>query len=958
MTIKQSLITNPLVKLSSEFGQSVWLDYIRRNMLITGELTALVVEDNLAGLTSNPAIFEKAIAASTDYNDALTEITQSNDLSPLELYEKLAIQDIQQACDILQPRYEKTNKKDGYASLEVSPYLAHDAKATLEEARRLWKLVNRPNLMIKVPATPECINVIETLISEGINVNITLLFSINTYEEVAHTYINGLEKFKAKGGDISKVGSVASFFISRIDSLIDNKLKKIIENDSQSANAQVARSLLGKIAIANAKKAYQLYKNIFGSSQFLELAKRGAKPQRLLWASTSTKDPQYKDVIYVEELIGPETVNTIPPATYAAFKDHGEPRFSLESNLNDANLVLEKLATVGINLNEITLELLVQGVDLFSDAFDKLLEAVAQKRSSVLSSKLNQMEFKMDASLSSAHNSTQEEWRTKGLIRRLWRHDASVWTGDGEGAWLGWLRVVDDEFFNIDEYETLQKEVQGKSFKHALLLGMGGSSLGPEVLAQTFGSAQGFPELLVLDSTDPVQVKHFHDKIDVKNTLFIVSSKSGGTLEPNVLLDYFYDKVKQITPNPGSQFIAITDPDSAMEKIAKDLKFWKIYFGYPSIGGRYSVLSNFGIIPLAVIGNDVKHFLNEAKHMIYSCTSSNSPSLNPGCKLGLALGLAQKIGKDKITIITSKSINDFGAWLEQLIAESTGKLQTGLIPVDLERLTKPELYGSDRVFVYIQNLADDDGENKQFIDQLEENNQVVIRIHLLEKAKLAQEFFRWELAIAIAGAVLKINPFDQPDVEASKVVTKQLTNEYEKTLKYPKYEPMFVEGMFELYTDNSNRAFFTQNIAVNPTLKDYLKLHFNRLAKNDYFSVLAFMERNLINQDKLQEIRHLIRDNHKVATTLGFGPRFLHSTGQLYKGGPNSIVVLQLTVQNTQDLSIPNRKATFGIIKNAQARGDFEVLSERGRRLLNLHINGDLETGLTELVKIMKEIYS
>ncbi len=958
MTNKQILISNPLVKLSSEFGQSVWLDYIRRNMLTTGELEAFVAEDDLAGLTSNPAIFEKAIAASNDYNDALNEFTQNNDLSPMELYEKLAIADIQQACDILHGKYIKTNKKDGYASLEVSPYLACDAKGTLEEAKRLWKLVNRPNLMIKVPATPECIPVIETLISEGINVNITLLFSNATYEKVANAYINGLEKFKATGGDISKLGSVASFFISRIDSLIDKELNQIIKENKDAGQTELANSLLGKVAIANAKKAYQLYKNLFNSDRFLELAKRGAKPQRLLWASTSTKDPKYKDVIYVEELIGPETVNTIPPATYSAFKDHGQPRFSLESNLEEANEVLKNLSKVGIDLDTVTDKLLSQGVDLFSDAFDKLLEAVSVKRSSALSSRLNQVSYALTPNLSDSLKTTQEEWRTKGLIRRLWRHDATVWTGDGEGNWLGWLKVVDDEYYNLDEYESFQAEIKQKSFKHALLLGMGGSSLGPEVLAQTFGSKTGYPELHILDSTDPEQVKHTHDKIDVKETIFIVSSKSGSTLEPNVLMSYFYDQVKAVNTNPGSQFIAITDPNSGMEKKAKELGFWKTFYGYPSIGGRYSVLSNFGIIPLSLIGFDVKSFLNETKHMIHSCAQSVPPSQNPGVTLGMILGLAQKIGKDKITFITSESIKDLGAWLEQLMAESTGKLGTGLIPIDLEELGDPKYYGKDRVFVYLNNLEDKDNKSGALLDALEKNNEVVIRINLADKEKLAQEFFRWEMAIAVSGAILKINPFDQPDVEDSKIITRELTAQYEKTGVFPKAKPFFSQNNFELYTDNDNANYFKQKLKDKADLKEYLKCHLSRLNENDYFGLLAFIERISEHTEILQKIRHIIRDNTKKATVLGFGPRFLHSTGQLYKGGPNSIVVLQITADNQNDLSIPDYKATFGIIKDAQAQGDFDVLSKRGRRLINLHIKGDLKTGLNDLYSIVKEIYN
>jgi len=561
MVTVQVQTKNPLQALQS-YGQSVWLDYIRRSLINSGELQRLVDEDGLRGVTSNPSIFEKAIAGSTDYDSALTASEQSQDRDVMSLYESFAIADIQATADILRPIYEQTNRRDGYVSLEVSPYLANDTQQTIKDARRLWQAVNRPNLLIKVPATPAGIPAIQQIISEGINVNVTLLFSQDVYEQVANAYITGLELLAGKGGDISHIASVASFFVSRIDTAVDNQITAQLKTATDVAQRDLLRSLLGKVAIANAKLAYKRYQDIYSSSRWQKLASQGAQTQRLLWASTGTKNPQYSDVLYVEELIGSDTVNTVPPATLSAFRDHGQPSSSLAEDLDSAQETLLKLQQSAISLQQVTDQLLAEGVQLFTDAFDQLLSAVEKKRTAILGTKLDRLTYKLPETLNAEVQAALDDWQKNGKIRRLWAQDASLWTGSDENKWLAWLGITEDQLAHIAHLKQLAQEVKDLEFSHVLLLGMGGSSLCPEVMKLTFGKVEGFPELLVLDSTDPAQIKAIESQIDLTKTLFIVSSKSGSTLEPNIFKQYFFDRVQQIlgAESAGNRFIAITDP--------------------------------------------------------------------------------------------------------------------------------------------------------------------------------------------------------------------------------------------------------------------------------------------------------------------------------------------------------------------------------------------------------------
>ena len=946
---RPSTVVNPL-KTLNKYGQSVWLDYIRRSLITSGELEHMIEEDGLAGMTSNPAIFEKAITGSTDYSEALQELQSRKDLDAMAIYERLAIKDIQDAADVLRPVYMRTNKRDGYVSFEVSPFLARDTQGTINEARRLWQAVNRPNVMIKVPATAEGIPAIEQLIGEGINVNVTLLFAREMYERVAFAYIAGLRKLADGGGDLSRVASVASFFISRIDSMVDGILKSRLKSSTDAKESGLLRSLLGKVAIANGKLTYQRYKEIFSGAEWQQLQKRGAQTQRVLWASTSTKDPSYSDVLYVEELIGADTVNTIPPSTLEAFRDHGRPRASLEADIDAAHDTMETLEAVGISMKQVTGDLLTQAVKLFAEPFEKLLNSVDAKCKVAAGGEVSPQTWSLPASLQPQLDAAIEDWKMTGKVRRIWARDASVWTGSDEGNWLGWLGITEDQLAHKQRFEEIASEIKAAGFKHALLLGMGGSSLCPEVLRMTFGKIDGYPELFVLDSTDPAQIKSFESKIDVANTIFIVSSKSGSTLEPNIFKQYFFERVKEAVgaEEAGRRFIAITDPGSKFEQVALADGFRHVFHGVPSIGGRYSALSDFGMVPASVMGIDAPEFLDRADVMAISCSSCLPVEKNPGAVLGLILGIAARNGRDKVTLITSPAIADLGAWLEQLLAESTGKDGKGLIPVDREPLGPPEVYGNDRVFAYLRYDRGVDAAQDQAVEAVTAAGHPVVRIAVSDIYNLGQEMFRWEFATAVAGSVIGINPFNQPDVEASKIATKKLTSEYEKTGALPAESPIFDGDGVMLFTDGENAAALA---SAERSLAGYLKVHLNRIGAGDYFALLAYIEMSQAHQQALQAIRVALRDSKRVATCLGYGPRFLHSTGQAYKGGPNSGVFLQVTCDDKVELPVPGQKYTFGVVKAAQARGDFQVLVERKRRALRVHLR-DVESGLKSLLAV------
>jgi len=944
------------LKELNRYGQSVWLDYIRRSLIVSGELRRLIDEDGLRGVTSNPAIFEKAIAGSTDYEGQLKEFAKRKELDAKGAYEILAVRDIQDVADILRRIYEESGKRDGYVSLEVSPDLANDTAGTLEEARRLWGAVQRSNVMIKVPATPAGIPAVKTLISEGINVNVTLLFHLDAYEKVAEAYISGLEAFVAKGGDPRRVESVASFFISRIDSAIDTMIDARLKASDDAIEQALLKGLMGRVAIANARLTYQRYKDLYLGERWAALAGKGARSQRLLWASTSSKNPNYRDVVYVEELIGPDTVDTIPPATYDAFRDHGRARPSLDEDFEDAQDTMDTLAKVGIDMKQVTDTLLVDGCKIFVDAFAKLLAAV-NKQLHTPSEASKRQSAKLPAELATEVKSTLKAWTDGGRVQRLWARDAALWTGADEGRRLGWLGTTDDQLALISHLKQAAENARAAGFTHALLIGMGGTVLGVDTLARTFGKTAGFPELHLIDSTDPAQVQAVERKLDLARTLVIVSSKSGSTLEPNALREYFFERMKAAVgpAEAGKRFMAITDAGSKMQYAAEAHHFRRVFFGGSGIGGRYSALSDFGVVPAAIMGLDVAKLLGAAEEMAHACSCSVPTDDNPGAVLGVILGVAARKGRDKVTLLTSPGIQGLGVWVEQLLSASLGKGGAGLLAIEGERVGPPTVYGNDRLFVYLRLESAPDAGQDAAVAALEAAGQPVVRIAVAEPYGIGAEFFRWQFATAVAGSVLGVNPFDQPDIEGSKVATRKLTTEFEKSGAMGSEAALRQGDGLVLYTDVKNARELDSGVPGDKTVVSTLKAHLARVKPGDYVALLPYLEMSPAVDAEMQGLRGLLRDKLKVATSVGFGPRYLHSSGQAYKGGANKGVFLMITADDAADVPVPGHKYTFGVVKAAQARGDFSVLAERGRRVLRVHLGKDLKGGLAALNKAIQQ---
>ncbi len=934
-----------------EFGQSLWLDSMRRQLLTSGELARLR-DEGVRGVTSNPSIFEKAFAGSQDYEQALARLERQEDRTPAALYETLAVEDIAGAADVLRPVYERSERADGFACLEVSPRLAHDTQATVEEARRLWRRLDRDNVMIKVPATAEGIPAIRQLISEGINVNVTLLFAESTYGQVAEAYLDGLEAFRSAGGDPGAVASVASIFVSRFDVMVDPMLEEMAGTTDSRERRETLRGLVGKVGIANAKRIYRAFREVCAGPRFQALSSVGARPQRILFASTSTKDARFSDVMYVEELIGPDTVDTVPPATLDALRDHATAAATLERDSELAEQQLDQLEQLGISLNAITDRLLAEGVDKFAVAFDRLLATLEKRREGLLGPLLDRTTFQLPKALDSRVNRAIDDFQERHGVSRLWQRDASLWTGDDEGQWLDWLRVVDGELSDVDDLRRFGEQVQREGFTQVALLGMGGSSLFADVLSRSFPRTSGWPELRVLDSTDPQQISRFELGLDLPRTLFVVASKSGSTLEPNLFEAYFWAQVTRAVgaDRTGAHFVAITDPGSPLERKATERGYRRVFHGVIGIGGRYSALSNFGLVPAAVMGLDVTQLLDNARRMVHACASCVPAEQNPGVAFGVVLGSAVALGRNKVTLVMSPPLRPLGAWIEQLLAESTGKHGKGLIPVYGEPLGSPSVYGDDRVFVYLRHDHEADREQDAALATLAEAGHPVVRFDLAALSDLTQEVFRWEVATAVAGSLLGLNPFDQPDVEAAKEQARLVTDEYERTGHLAAESYLLEEGPLALFADGPDRVAIEQRLDGDRSLGGYLRGHLGRLESGDYVALLAWIERSEANQRALDEIRSVIRDRYGVATCVGFGPRFLHSTGQLFKGGPASGVFLHLVSAGQLDLSIPGQRSSFGVVEQAQARGDFRVLVERERRVLGVDLGPSPSEGLEQLL--------
>jgi transaldolase/glucose-6-phosphate isomerase len=891
----------------TEAGTSVWLDQIQRSLVTGGELRRLVEEWSLRGVTSNPSIFGKAILGSPDYDTELRELAAQG-LSAREIYEHIAVRDVSLAADVLRPVHEATAGRDGFVSLEVAPELAHDTEATLREARRLWELLGRQNVMIKIPGTPEGVPAIEQATAEGINVNVTLLFSVEAYEAIAEAYIRGMERRLEEGRPLD-VQSVASFFVSRIDTEVDRRLERLGRTDLQ-----------GTAAIANARAAYRKFKELFQGERFARLREAGCPVQRPLWASTGVKNPLYPPTKYVDALVGPDTVNTMPMATLRAAAEHLEVTGPTADQ--DPSAELEALAEAGIDLRDVTDTLLRAGIEQFVTAFEQLIDGVESAKEAAVTGRPPTIRSSIPDDLEEAIRERVREATEASVARRVWRKDESLWGGPGVpeiADRLGWLTITEPMLEAAGELRAFAEACRADGFTDCVLLGMGGSSLGPEVLARSFGDTLDGLRLRVLDSTDPGAVLDAERAVDLDRTLFLVSSKSGGTIETLSQYRYFRSRV-----DDGGRFVAITDPGSPLERLAAEEGFRRCFLNDPEIGGRYSVLSYFGLVPAALMGVDVEALLQRAQIAEQNCSSLGAVSENSGLWLGLVAGELALRGRDKATFVVGEPIASFGLWVEQLIAESTGKAGKGILPVADEPLGDPAVYGDDRAFVYLRDADAPDAETDARIEALARAGHPVLTLATHGPTDLGRVFFFSEFATAVAGWVLGVNPFDQPDVQAAKDATKRVLE----------------AGMPDLPEADDEALAALLRQAEPPR----------------YVAIHGYLRPSAELDAAVAELRVAIRDATRAATTFGYGPRFLHSTGQLHKGGPPTGLFLQLLHDGDEDVEIPGAGYTFATLKNAQAAGDLATLRERGLPAERVRLEGDPVAAVRELTERVRRL--
>ena len=895
---------NPIEKLTS-LGQSLWLDNIQRKQLENGELKAMIERGDIRGMTSNPSIFNNAIAKSKDYDAALTSLAWAG-WDAEKIFWQLAIEDIRAACDLFAPLYEETNGGDGFVSIEVSPDIAHDTEATVAQVEQLWARVRRPNLMVKIPATKAGIPAIRKAISVGINVNVTLIFSLERYAEVMEAYLSGLEDHIAAGHSVGHIASVASFFVSRVDSKIDPRLPDGSE-------------LKGKAAIANAKLAYDAYEQTFSTRRWENLKIKGARVQRPLWASTSTKNPAYPDTIYVDNLIGPDTVNTVPPATLDAFRDHGVAEVTITRELEQAKQALKQLEEMGISMEVVTQELEEEGVKAFADAFAQLLKTIDERRITAES---------LLGPIAESVSKRIAQLEADAVPARLWNHDPTLWTTDPEGQAevtkrMGWLDSPDKARESLPEYKAFAEHIHNEQIGRVLVLGMGGSSLTAEVFSslQAAANVEAPVSLAILDSTDPEQVSLASGNFPPDKSLYIVASKSGGTAEVMAAFDYFW----KLSNGDGSRFVATTDPGTSLEALARKNNFRKIFSSDESVGGRFSALTDFGLVPAALMSMDLDRLLDRADWMKQQCGVLVPAARNPGLALGAVIGEAALAGRDKLTVVADEPLSAFALWVEQIIAESSGKQGKGILPVPLEPIGEPDVYRDDRIFVYLRQT----GELDEKLKALHQAGHPVIEFAIPGLYEVGAEMYRWEVATAVACSILGVNAFDQPNVETSKKITKAKIADYQKS-------GQLEEGRSTQTTDGF--SVFSSSAVNGSTLAEVLKNFLANAQPNGYVAINAYLPRGEDIIKQLQEMRVAIRARTGNAVTAGFGPRFQHSTGQFHKGGLDNALFIVITAEPAADFEVPTEGITFGTLIRAQALGDYDALIEARRKVLRLHL--------------------
>ena len=912
---------NPRLAALLEAGTSPCLDQIRRSLIEGGELERLIAEDSLRGVTANPSIFEKAILGSDDYDEELRSLPAEG-LGTEAIYDAIAVRDVQLACDALRPVWEEASGRDGNVSLEVAPRLAHDTEGTLEAARTYWAKLDRPNAMIKIPGTPAGVPAIEQAIYEGMNVNVTLLFALSAYESAAEAYVRGMERRHSEGLSLD-VFSVASFFVSRVDTEVDRRLESLGRDD-----------LAGTAALANARAAYTRFKAIFYGDRFATLREAGAPVQRPLWASTGVKNPRYADTMYVDQLVAPDTVNTMPMPTLLAVAEHGEVTgATADENPATTEAALDALTQAGIDMDDVTDTLLREGVELFAGAMDKLLAGIESQREAVVTGRPLAIESVLPDALEPVIAERVARLSEERVARRIWRQDISLWGGGEEIAnRLGWLTVADRMLEALPDLEDFAARCRAEGLTDAVLLGMGGSSLAAEVLTRTFSGRTDGMRLHTVDSTDPAAILAVEREVDIPSTLFLVSGKSGVTLETLSLFGHFHARVGEALgsgESVGRHFAAITDPGSALEALAREHGFRRTYLNDPDIGGRYSALSHFGMVPAALIGAPVREILEGAQVAEQACASHEEAGESTGLWLGAALGALAEQGRDKLTLVVDEPLGSFGLWAEQLVAESLGKQGKGIVPVADEELGPPSAYGQDRVFVHLAGEDSDSGFSPR-LAELGREGHAVITLNRHGPADIGRIFFLAEYATAVAGWALGVNPFDQPNVQEAKEATSGVLEDYAATGALPD----------------------TPDDADDEALRSLLA----RLEPPYYLAVAGYVAPSEAVDAAISTLRVTVREATRATTTFGYGPRYLHSTGQLHKGGSPTGVFLQLVHDTDVDIEVPEAGYSFGTLKNAQAAGDLMTLRAHGLPAERVRLEGDPAEAIEMLTERLRSL--
>ena len=931
-------------------GQGPWLDSISRRLLRSGILKAYVEESGLLGVTSNPSIFQQAISQGEGYEQDIRKLLKRG-ASTMEIYDALTLADIRETCDLFLPVFRRTRGEHGFVSLEVLPNLAFNEEATVEEARRLFRLVNRSNVMIKVPATPQGIPAVARLIGEGMNINVTLIFSQRNYRDAARAYLEGLEAFAKKGGNLARVHSVASIFVSRIDTAIDKQLDARLATEEDPAKRALLRDLKGRAAIANSKMIYRSFKELFHSARFQTLKNRGAYVQKALWASTGTKNPSYSDLLYVEPLVGKDTVNTLPQNTWEALLARGQIRpDSVEENIPDAEATITGLKRMGIDIHGVCDRLQRDGVKSFILSFESLMATLEKKRDAPMTSPV-QVNISLPAHLEKNVADAFARLSKKDLHARWLAKDPTLWSNDAVHQKvilnrLGWVEHCEKIAGKLYEIDLLREKVFKNKIRDIVLLGMGGSSLAAEVLSlilkkpsyKVKGALKGI-RFHLLDTTDPASILKVEKAVRYPTTVFLVGSKSGSTIETRSQYQYFFDRVKRFYKNDENRaaalFVIVTDEGSPLADLGRRKTFGGLFLNPGDIGGRYSALSFFGLVPAALLGIDIRPLLADAGRFLDAMRATKDISKNEGIALGILLGTLALEGKDKLTFWTSPALASFADWAEQLIAESTGKEGRGITPVVGEPPLGLDCYGGDRAFVTLRLK----GENEKLwaarIKALAIKGFPVLDFVWSDRVNVGGEFLRWEVAASFASVVLKVNPFDEPNVTESKNITSRLLEDVKKKKALPK----------------PGKLLIAKGVKVTPAEEKMLAAFFATLPKNGFVSLLAYVDRIAAAKKALRELRKSIAAALKVPVLSGFGPRYLHSIGQLYKGGPKQGIFMEFFVKDAKDVKIPGEVYGFSRLKQAQALGDYEAISSKGLPILAVDLGANLVTGFSAFQK-------